>query len=87
MPEQRTKTRPIKAQSTAIARAMARICNAERVRFGVVSGHGRKALSLSVLYSQRLMAQEGQRTVAPLQITALQRLVLARAEVKQRIQR
>lgn len=26
---------------------MARICNTERVRFGVVSGHERKALSLS----------------------------------------
>ena len=47
--EQRTKTCPIKAQSTAIARAMARICNAERVRFGVVSGHERKTLSLSVV--------------------------------------
>ncbi len=47
VPEQRTKTRPIKAQSTAIAQAMARICNAERVRFGVVSGHERKTLSLS----------------------------------------
>ena len=35
VPEQRTKTCPIKAQSTAIARAMARICNAERVRFNV----------------------------------------------------
>jgi hypothetical protein len=45
--EQRPKTRPIKAQSTAIACAMARICNAERVRFGVVSGHERKTLSLS----------------------------------------
>ena len=47
VPEQRTKTCPVKAQSTAIARAMARICNAERVRFGVRSGHGRKTLSLS----------------------------------------
>ena len=47
VPEQRTKTRPIKAQSTAIARAIARICNAERVRFGVVSGHERKTPSLS----------------------------------------
>ena len=46
VPEQRSKTCPIKAQSTAIARAMARICNAERVRFGVVSGHERKTLSL-----------------------------------------
>jgi hypothetical protein len=26
---------------------MARICNAERVRFGVASGHERKTLSLS----------------------------------------
>ena len=46
VPEQRSKTCPIKAQSTAIARAMARICNAERVHFGVVSGHERKTLSL-----------------------------------------
>ncbi|PKO65168.1 MAG: hypothetical protein CVU22_20935, partial [Betaproteobacteria bacterium HGW-Betaproteobacteria-16] len=36
--EQRDQTCPIKAQSTAIARAMARICNAEWVRLGVVSG-------------------------------------------------
>ena len=34
--------------STAIARAMASICNDEWVRFGVVSGHDRKTLSLSV---------------------------------------
>jgi len=39
MSEQRTKARPVKAQSTAMAQTMARICNAERVRFGVVSGH------------------------------------------------
>ena len=47
VPEQRTETCPIKAQSTAIAWAMARICNAERLRFGMVSGHERKTLSLS----------------------------------------
>ena len=35
------------AQSTAIARAGARICKEERVRFGVVSGHDRKTLTLS----------------------------------------
>ena len=35
------------AQSTAIARAMARICNDERATFGVMSGHDRKTLSLS----------------------------------------
>ena len=34
------------AQSAAIARAMASICNAEQARFGVTSGHGRKTLSL-----------------------------------------
>jgi len=31
------------------SKAMARICNAERVRFGVVSGHERKTLSFSCL--------------------------------------
>src|SRR5437868_605855 len=40
VPEQADKTCPIKAQSTAIARAMASICNAERVRFVGMSGHG-----------------------------------------------
>ena len=45
--EQRPQECPIKAQSTAMARAMARICNAERVLLGLVSGHERKTLSLS----------------------------------------
>ena len=38
---------PALTQSTAIARAMASICNDERARFGVMSGHDRKTLSLS----------------------------------------
>ena len=46
--EQRPKTCPIQAQSTPIATAMGSICNDKRVRFGVVSGHDRKTLSLSV---------------------------------------
>ena len=37
--EQRPKRRAIQAQSAAIARAMASICNDERASFGVVSGH------------------------------------------------
>jgi hypothetical protein len=45
--EQRAKRRPIEAQSTAIARAMASICNDERASFGVMSGHDRKTLNLS----------------------------------------
>ena len=45
--EQRVKRRPIWAQCTAIARAMARICKDERASFGVMSGHDRKTLSLS----------------------------------------
>ncbi len=47
--EQGPKTTPIKAQSTAVARATARICNAEWGCFGVVSGHGQKTLSLIAL--------------------------------------
>ena len=49
LPEQHLKTRPIQAQTTAMAVAMAvvRICNDERVRFGVVSGQGRRALRLT----------------------------------------
>ena len=38
--ERRVQRRPIEAQSTAIARAMASICNDERVALGVTSGHG-----------------------------------------------
>ncbi len=37
--EQRAGTCPIKAQSTAVARATASICNAEWARSGVMSGH------------------------------------------------
>ena len=40
VPEQPAQARPIKAQSAAIARAMASICNAERVCLGGMSGHG-----------------------------------------------
>jgi len=47
--EQRARRRPIKAQSTAIAGAMANICNAERASSGVMSGHDRKILSLSAV--------------------------------------
>ena len=43
------KTRPIKAQSAAIARAMASICNAEWARFGGMSGHGRFVRTFSVI--------------------------------------
>ena len=46
MPERRAKAPLIKAQSTAIAWAMASICNAEQGSFGVTSGHGRKTLRL-----------------------------------------
>ncbi len=66
--EQRPQTCLIKAQSTAIARAMASICNAERVRLGVVSGHERKTLSLSAQAlhqqwrKQRRNAQEREKT-------------------------
>lgn len=48
-PEGRDKTPLIEAQSTAIARAMARICNDEQRCFGVQGGHGQKTLSLSAL--------------------------------------
>src|SRR5207249_3064617 len=48
VPEQRAKKWPIEAQSTAIARAMASICNDERTLFGVMSGHDRKTHSLSL---------------------------------------
>jgi len=41
------------AQSTAMARAMARICNEERVCLGVTSGHDRKTLSLSAAFACR----------------------------------
>ncbi len=37
--ERAVKSRPIKAQSAGIARAMASICNAERVVFGGQGGH------------------------------------------------
>jgi hypothetical protein len=39
VPEQRARSRLIEAQSTAIARAMASICNDEQVASGVMSGH------------------------------------------------
>ena len=38
---------------------MARICNDERVRFGVVSGHGRKTLRLSVDAGRSLGSAQG----------------------------
>ncbi|MDR1968166.1 MAG: hypothetical protein LBQ32_05670, partial [Burkholderiaceae bacterium] len=47
VPEQVAKARPIKAQSADIAGAMASICNAERARFGGMSGHGGFVHSLS----------------------------------------
>ena len=48
MTERRAKGWPIEAQSAVIARAMASICNDERAAFGVMSGHDRKTLRLSV---------------------------------------
>jgi len=45
--EQRARRRLIEAQSAAIARAMASICNDEQASYGVMSGHDRKTLSLS----------------------------------------
>ena len=48
MSEQRAIRRLIEAQSAAIARAKACICNEEQVCYGVMSGHDRKTLSLSV---------------------------------------
>ena len=47
VPEQRARKLPIEAQSTAIARAMASICNDERGLSGVMSGHARRPLRLS----------------------------------------
>ena len=47
MSEQCARRRPIEAQSAAIARAMASICNDERASSGLMSGHDSKALSLS----------------------------------------
>ena len=44
--ERRIKTYPIETQGTAIARAMASICNDEWVGFEVLSGHDPKTLSL-----------------------------------------
>ncbi len=46
-PEERVQVRPIKAQSGVIARAMASICNAERVRLGRGSGGEREFHRLS----------------------------------------
>jgi O-antigen ligase len=46
--EQVAKTCPVKAQSADIAGARASICNAERARFGGLSGHGGFVHSLSV---------------------------------------
>ena len=40
VPERAARLRPIKAQSTAVARATASTCNAEWVRYGGTSGHG-----------------------------------------------
>ncbi|CAN5825893.1 hypothetical protein BH11PSE8_BH11PSE8_35050 [soil metagenome] len=40
VPEQRAQRRLIEAQTGAIARAMARICNEEQAPLGVMSGHG-----------------------------------------------
>ena len=47
----RVKSTSIEAQSTAIAQAMASICNKERGRFGVQGGHGRNVHKLSALHS------------------------------------
>src|SRR5262245_12320118 len=40
VPERAARLRPIKAQSAAVARATASICNAEWARYGGTSGHG-----------------------------------------------
>ncbi len=56
MSEQTAQTPLIQAQSTAMARAMARICNAEQGCLGGMSGHERFALKLSGL------AQPGSRS-------------------------
>src|SRR3990167_10980459 len=70
--ERRATTCPIKAQSTAIARAMARICNAEWVRFGVVSGHERKTLSLSAHRTSAQVQPTGQRKPGEIGVEAHQ---------------
>ena len=54
------------AQSAAIARAMASLCNDERGCFGVQGGHGRKTLSLSDIGCLQLDAVEGWITSAGL---------------------
>ena len=56
MAEQHEKRCPIEAQSAAIARAMASICNDKRARFGVMSGHDRKTLRLSTRCCSRCRA-------------------------------
>jgi hypothetical protein len=48
VPESQVQTPWIEAQTTAIARAMARICNDEPGCLGVQGGHGEMTLSLSV---------------------------------------
>jgi hypothetical protein len=40
VPEPAARSRPIQAQSAAVARATASICNAEWARYGGTSGHG-----------------------------------------------
>lgn len=52
--EQRAKKRLIWAQSADIARAVASICHHEQALFGVMSGHGQKILSLSVVAQHNL---------------------------------
>jgi hypothetical protein len=47
VPEQRVKRHLIQAQSAAIARSMASICNDEQGSFDVMSGHDRNTLSLT----------------------------------------
>ena len=53
MAEQTLQMGPIKAQSTAIARAMASICNAEGARLRGMSGHVRLPVSLSAHSRER----------------------------------
>jgi hypothetical protein len=64
VPEQHVKRRLIQAQSTAIARAMASICNDEQGSFGVMSGHDRNTLSLSA----RLMRIQHRRGLQPISL-------------------
>ncbi len=57
MAERHAKTPRIQAQTTAIAWAMARICNDETGCLGVQAGHGGKTLRLSGLPSSQTFGE------------------------------